>query len=381
MNGDPSRQILKERNQSHRIDVLRGIFALWVFVCHSFELAFSAGDQLLARGIAGRWVSTLFHSGYFGVTGFFFLSGFCIHWSITNTLAKAEEKNFPLFAYFRARFLRIAPLFYVGIALALVCNWLVINQFSRPDYIQTSAATLQQVGASLGFLQGIFGELPLYGPSWSITNEVIYYIVWPLVLIMAGFRSKRSFALAGMLAVLCTGLFYLLWRKFGDQNWIVMTALWGIPLSSIMWILGAACRRYYASIVSHRWFLFLQRWWWLVILLWMGWATTLLFLEVPLLFRLVLDPFGYLAIPLLVLSNWKAPVPRSWERWLADLSYPLYLFHIPLLVVSICALHTWQGADQQLAGTCAMTLTLAVCGTIGVTLEKKFLGLKAKSAR
>lgn len=378
MSENQPRHILAERNQSHRIDFLRGIFAVWVFIAHSFELAFETIDHPLGQGAAGRWISTLFHSGYIGVMGFFFLSGFCIQWSISNTLEKRGPKKFPLAAYFRARFLRIAPLFYLGVALALLVNWLAIRHLNKPNFVDISPAGWQETTASLGFLQGVFGTLPLYGPSWSITNEVVYYIAWPVLLSATCFHFKRSFVLAGLLALASTAVFYLLWKKLGDQDWIVMTALWGIPLASLMWILGAVCREYYQAIVTHKLFITLQRWWWLVLLLWIGWATTLIFLEAPLIFRLLLDPFAYLAIPLLVLANWKAPVSPFWVRWLADLSYPLYLFHIPLLVFFISALYSWQAPQQQLAVVCAMALAFTLSGTIGVALERKFMRLKTK---
>ena len=190
---------------SNRIDLLRGGFALWVFLAHSYDLfLILRAGQTTAAPIT--WFDTLLRSGHFGVTGFFFLSGFCIHWSISKSLAK--HPGFDWKKYFKARFWRIAPLFYCGLLLAVVLEFVILTWLNRVEVWTMPGEKLRNLAGALFFLQGFNGGYGSYAPSWSITYEIIYYIAWPVVLWWAGFRANKAVLLSLGIAFGSMALFY-----------------------------------------------------------------------------------------------------------------------------------------------------------------------------
>ena len=115
---------------------------------------------------------------------------------------------------------------------------------------------------------------------------------------------------------------------------------------------------------------------------WIIWATTLNSLNLSFFLRTILDPFVYVAIPLLVLSGWKVPLSVTANRRLADLSYPLYLFHAPILILVLSLLYTvLPKFPQAPAVLLASASCLLLSGTIGVTLERFFLELRRNSQK
>ena len=361
---------------SKRIDFLRGSFALWVLAAHTFGVATQSVDPSWWDQWPGLWLHTLFLTGRHAVTGFFFLSGFCIHWSISKSLDKKGAQSFSMASYLKARWLRIAPIFYIGLLFAVIAQ--AVRSYLAPvPFFEFEAGSTYSLIPSLGFLQGIFGLYRTYEPSWSITNEVIYYIAWPLLLALAGFRANRAIIFALLTALIFTSFFYILEKKVGSRDWISMTALWCIPLDAFMWIAGALCRQLYEPIIKSRAFIVMERWWVVLVIAWIAWATTLLSLQLSLFLRTVLDPFVYVAIPLLVLAGWKAPASPKLLKWLADLSYPLYLLHAPILNIVVALLYTYLTFLSQVPiAMIAGAVCLLVGGTVGVKLERYFLGLR-----
>jgi len=363
---------------SNRIDLLRGGFALWVFLAHSYDLfLILRAGQTTAAPIT--WFDTLLRSGHFGVTGFFFLSGFCIHWSISKSLAK--HPGFDWKKYFKARFWRIAPLFYCGLLLAVVLEFVILTWLNRVEVWPMPGEKLRNLAGALFFLQGFNGGYGSYAPSWSITYEIIYYIAWPVVLWWAGFRANKAVLLSLGIAFGSMALFYGLWKwkpVFGDAIHIV---LWQIPLASLMWILGAWCRQNFGAILSHKIFPALSRWWWVFVLGWIAASTTLSFLNVSLLGRVVLNPFVWVGVPLMVLADWRISLKPSGVAWFADLSYPLYLMHGPLLVFLVSLLRTtFPSAPAWMTVLISGLVTLMIAATAGVKIERFFLALRKRQA-
>jgi peptidoglycan/LPS O-acetylase OafA/YrhL len=302
-----------------------------------------------------------------------------LHWSISKGLAK--HPVFDWRKYFKARFWRIAPLFYCGLLLAVILEWVVATWLNRVEVWPMPEGKLANVAGSLVFLQGFNVGYGSYAPSWSITYEIIYYIAWPVVLWWAGFRAHKAVLLSFGIAVGSMALFYGFWKwkpVFGDAFHIV---LWQIPLASLMWILGAWCRQNCGTILSHKAFPALSRWWWVFVLGWMATSTTLSFLNVSLLGRVVLNPLVWLAVPLMVMADWRIALKPSGVAWFADLSYPLYLMHGPLLVFLASLLRTkFSSAPAWMVVLISSVVTFMIAATAGVTLERFFLNLRKRQA-
>ena len=162
--------------RNHEVDFLRGIAILAVVLLHA---------ALLTKGIE--------HYTYFiifvrrlstGIQLFFVLSGFLISASWERCLASGEGAK----GFFLRRAAKIAPLYLIFLHFHLGLFWLALKYAPEVAPLRNSA-TVDNVTwlgylVHLGFLQGIF---PAYlhtqlDGSWSIVNEVYFYLLFGLAL-------------------------------------------------------------------------------------------------------------------------------------------------------------------------------------------------------
>jgi peptidoglycan/LPS O-acetylase OafA/YrhL len=166
------------------LDGLRAISFLLVFASHA-------------------WWSRL---GQFGVSIFFFLSGFLI-----TTLLRIENDKFQTISlrnFYWRRVLRIFPPFYLTVLfiLLLVAGHVVSGQIELKPIL---AATLY-AGNYWAIFQGF--HLPGFTPFWSLAVEEHFYLLFPLAFLLmcrAKFTYKRQ---AVILAAACAC--FLAWRLF-----------------------------------------------------------------------------------------------------------------------------------------------------------------------
>jgi peptidoglycan/LPS O-acetylase OafA/YrhL len=166
------RSVLLKRDMPG-LDVLRGIAVLSVFFFHGLKwyLPLGAATAPYVRQI-GQAVSF----GWLGVNLFFVLSGFLITGILLDTRPK---KNYWSSFYIR-RFLRIAPLYLVMLAIlkfALNCTWayVILCLF----YLANFAVEFRIPG--LG-----------YAPLWSLAVEEQFYLVWPYLVRRLGLRALAA---------------------------------------------------------------------------------------------------------------------------------------------------------------------------------------------
>lgn len=152
-----------------QIDALRGFAALGVFF---FHVAMSVGFDkrvLPPIDIFGRTLSNVpdvFSLGAAGVSLFFVLSGFCLS-------LKPIGNGFLLASYYRDRFSRIYPSYFVAVIFSLA-----VTDFRGIDW-----SPLEVAGVLL-FMQGGVQEwvFSLNGALWSMSTEVQFYLLFPLFL-------------------------------------------------------------------------------------------------------------------------------------------------------------------------------------------------------
>ena len=142
------------------LDALRGALALAVMVFHLLGWLYEI--ELLAVGT-------------YSVYLFFVLSGFAMTWAYGE--ATAGTAIFPLRDYWRARLVRIIPLWWVVVIATVVSalpefvGWRVLAE----NLTLTSALTPTE-------------SVPLGG--WSIEIELVWYLLFPVLLMLL--RTKRS---------------------------------------------------------------------------------------------------------------------------------------------------------------------------------------------
>lgn len=152
----------------HSLDLFRGICALGVAAYHMS--LWSDVD------LSPVFKTILILFGTYGVSVFFVLSGYALAYAYENDFPGCIEPG-PLAAYFRRRIGRLAPLFVAVVAATLIGKAVLGGK----------SIDLMTLLANLTLLFGFANpaDTPVVG-GWSIGIEVVFYVVFPLLLLLRG---------------------------------------------------------------------------------------------------------------------------------------------------------------------------------------------------
>lgn len=158
------------------LDGIRGLAAAMVFVVHFFQ---TLRDHPSAAQPAW-WATLISWTGYgsYGVDVFFVLSGFLI----TSLLLADRQRPHYFWNFYWKRALRILPVYLLYLILAV---WLMPHTFG---YMVLSVLFL--VNFSSRF------HIDDVGPSWSLSIEEQFYLLWPHVIRRLRVRTIYQFTIA-----------------------------------------------------------------------------------------------------------------------------------------------------------------------------------------
>ena len=159
----------------------------------------------------------------FGVPLFFVVSGFSLSYGYWQKLNDGEDVS----SYFKRRLARIAPLFYAVLLFEMILHWAVWGKIYGPSEVLVNAL----------FMFNIIPHMTdgIVWASWSIGVEMIFYVLFPLLLLVC--RSLTSTMLALVVSTIVATLFTLGIQPFEAQlmsfmhhNFVtnVPYFLWGI---------------------------------------------------------------------------------------------------------------------------------------------------------
>ena len=124
------------------------------------------------------WFSPVVNAGYASVSYFILLSGFVMAY---NYSARARAGQFDTVRYYKARFTRLYPIYFLSLALA----WRVLPQewTAHTHGMFWSGVVLAPL-----LLQGWVPEIATFlnTPAWTMSAESFYYIIFPW---MAGWKN------------------------------------------------------------------------------------------------------------------------------------------------------------------------------------------------
>jgi peptidoglycan/LPS O-acetylase OafA/YrhL len=201
------------------IEGLRALAATSIVVVHTWGLAPGGPPRL--HGFGG-YLNDL----SFGVTLFFTLSGFLLYRPFANALIRGAER--PSYSrYLRNRVLRIAPAYLVILFLsALVLGSVFVRgpggeldhgRLTDPGLLARAALLVQDYQPGT-LLIGI-------GPAWSLAVEVVFYLVLPLLVMLAWKLAADAPALSRrVVAALAPAALLLVLGLIGKAS-----AMWLVP--------------------------------------------------------------------------------------------------------------------------------------------------------
>ena len=205
------------------IDALRGFAAAAVVLYHLWNHFYpNLSTQSRALDLPGGgwtfWLSFPLQYGYAGVTLFFVVSGFCIHWPQARNNARTGMDGLSLRDFVWRRFWRLYPpyfasLVFSSLALGIFPLLLAITRAQTMNWGHVFA--LKDAAINAIFLQQIFpSSLGFNGVYWTLVYEVQFYLFYPLLL----WAMRRSGKTVMLVILLGCELLYTGWVR--DFHWL-----------------------------------------------------------------------------------------------------------------------------------------------------------------
>jgi len=137
-----------------------------------------------------------FSSGNIAVGYFFVLSGFVLYISYRDKVINYGD-------YFRRRVGRILPVYWLALLLTVVVVTIWYN------YNLSSAQSAREITFSAFLVQAWIPSYPLClnGPGWTISIEIVFYILFPFLLLLQK-RSRAVFTALTMVLYLAAQYFH-----------------------------------------------------------------------------------------------------------------------------------------------------------------------------
>jgi len=312
--------------------------------------------------------------GGFGVTVFFFISGFLI---TRLLLAESEKSGIGLKNFYARRFVRLYPaLLFMLIGTVAIYG---LSGIGGPTGTELTAGVFYFTNFFQVFVRATTDSLPFmpWTHLWSLAVEEHFYLIFPAFMVMCRKNWKRAAVI--LIALLAA---VPLWRTFimfgtelpyADYNYMMTDArfdslAWGCLLSVLLHLKGSlkafkpllgivpTALAGTAIIAS---FLIRDE----------TFRYTLRFtLQGAALFVLVLNFYYLKALNFAVnIAEWK------WLAWIGQISYALYLWHVPIYDLVHRAMD--RGPVSLLITTVA---SFAISAVSFYIVEKPFVALRKR---
>jgi peptidoglycan/LPS O-acetylase OafA/YrhL len=327
-------------SSNEKIDICRGLFAFLVVGAHAVDISWTIHPEVPGRfpGWLHDFLLYVVAAGVYWVIGFFAISGYCIQLSVER---QVEGNAFPLRHYLLARLSRILPLYYLALLLAVVIEGLIAS--ARPS-CWPQGVNVNGLIAQLFIIQNLTSTYGSFAPSWSITNEIFYYIFYGVVVCVALRRGIRP-TILGMSLCLVIALILDWVYFFGYRTGYVRSPglLFGL---GIIWFQGALVGEHREWLRSSQAARMASALWPLVLIMAMAmWYSQGIHLQVV---YLVLGAAFTLMLMRFVVTE--PPGGKQIDRGstgaiihlLGLSSYPTYLFHGPIVMLTGSAILRWN---------------------------------------
>jgi peptidoglycan/LPS O-acetylase OafA/YrhL len=351
-------------------DLLRGLAALIVVLGH-FTILFLTNPHVVATITAAEpssklslpplldQLNDLFNVASMGVAVFFLISGFVIPLSLEGTDVRA---------YFLKRFLRIFPTYWIALAMGVAAIFISATFWSKPiphDHVGFISNTF--LGANA------FSRADILSVAWTLQIEIKFYLLAPFIYLALKRRMLLPVMLCGLAitgifwnaTALCDNVHVACWDhyRFGARM------LWFDCMFIIYMLIGSVFYALYRKLVPT----------------WQGIAG-ILFLFVCYQAAISATPLPHLTFDRRLPYIWgliifagtfllrdKVSLPRPF-RFLADISYSLYLVH-PLIGYVTMRLLIYAGVPYLAAFAVALPLVIAIASAMHFYAEVPLIAL------
>jgi peptidoglycan/LPS O-acetylase OafA/YrhL len=331
-------------SSNDKIDICRGLFAFLVVGAHAVDISWAIHPEVPGRltGWPHDLVLYVAAAGVYWVIGFFAISGYCIQLSVERLIA---ENAFSVRRYLVARLSRILPLYYLALLFAVVMELLMAS--ARPS-CWPHGVDYSTLLAQLFVVQNLTQTYGSFAPSWSITNEMFYYVFYGGVVHAAVWRGIRSTTLGMSVCVALTLILDWIYFSGHRTGYVRSTGLlFGL---GIIWFQGALVAEHRAVLGRSPLARIISRFWPLVlasaIAMWFSQKIHLqaVYLMLGVAFTLMLIRF-VVTEPSNVEQKDQSRT-AAFIRLLGLSSYPTYLFHGPIVMFTASLIKKWNPASD-----------------------------------
>lgn len=304
----------------------------------------------------------LFHAnlvggGYIGVDIFYVISGFLITGLLVREI---EEKSFLNFkAFYLRRIKRLLPTSFVILMATAVTAWWLYPATMRAELGKDIFAAAIYISNFLfAFWQMDYQNLDAIPPVvihfWSLAVEEQFYLFWPVIVLIAYKAGGRKYLFTVIAVITGASFLFSLYLTEASPIW----AFYSLPTRAWELGIGALLLAIPARIKFSR----IYPWIALALILY---GTFLYTEKTPFPGTAALAPVLGTAIAIASISSW-SPILNFFSnlrvtQWLGEISYPLYLWHWPLLVIPMVyfgrGLHIYERALAILATVLLADLT------------------------
>ena len=306
------------------IDILRGLAVSVVILYHFFELLELHTHSLYPY---------IYSLGLLGVPLFFIISGYLIYRSVDYSISMKGIK-FGLRQYFSHRLFRILPAFYVNFLVVFILAFYFTDSMNTwpSDFI------LRQIWSHLTFTSFFIYKtsgLGINGAYWTLSIEMLWYIVAPLFFIYI--KKDRYLIILFILSILyLIGLDLSLYNTIlgldkNSPNYFHLLFYLSsqFPGQLIYFIAGIFIYKYtQVEIFIHRfikYFLFT-----LLLFLFIYLSDQKYFLES----FTIKSSITLLTVIFIFMLFYRDDLKKLYLiSWLGKISYSLYLWHMPILFI------------------------------------------------
>ena len=276
----------------------------------------------------------LFHAhvvdgGYIGVDIFYVISGYLITGLILREVEISNTLDFK--AFYLRRIKRLLPTSFTVLMITALSAWYFYPGTMREDLGKDIfAAAVYLSNFLFAFWQMDYQNLNAVPPVvihfWSLAVEEQFYLFWPIIIVAAYKFGGRKFLFQAIAVITVSSFIFSLFLTNAQPIW----AFYSLPTRA--WELGVgALLLTFSGRYKLSW---VYPWIALGLILYSSFFFTE---STPFPGTAALAPVIGTAIAIASISSW----PRLFNffsdlritQWLGEISYPLYLWHWPLLVI------------------------------------------------